>query len=551
MNIGAGQTQNWVFSKEDIAGPSGEIGSGLPSEDGTDDELEETRIDLRKRQGIKTVHITLNTCIPPVANNSTNPTTANSDSPPQLLMWVSHSLSLTNPGPNTRDNPDQENIEFEGGYANTEIDTSEDVYIGISAPNTTDWTGIWNYQIAASIDAPYHSIDKSWANLFFVDGDNHAALLVTNDTTQQNSSSDIYKQWMTITPPYSVFAHNQNDTTILGLQNSFCGLRNQAEISANIQNTNNLNTAGMVNRGLGGKPKEQFYITDLTPSSTYYGFLAVEGNSTTSGNGVVGGGGKVWKAMNFSTKAESNCALLYNLSFCSEVAYAVPSNPQLFDPSTGVSALADRYDSHAATLYQNFNYSLQQIPCKTPSVQQYSLARTCDDCARAYKTWLCAVTIPRCEDFGSDKSFLMPRNTNATFINGSSLWDLDAGLYSADNITSWTSRVASNSSRNLMIDSDIMPGPYKEVLPCEDLCYDLIQSCPASLGFGCPLEGRGLNVSYGKRSVDSGEISCSYLGAAHYLSGATRLRLGSGSFAAGTGVAALALLFWSAALALG
>jgi len=539
MNIDGGQTQNWVFPKENIAGPPGVIGLGLPSEDGTNDGPPRTRSELRKRQGTKTVYITLNTCIQPTVNTSTSPPEVDGGSPPQLQMWISQSSSLTNPGPGTRGNPDQQQFDFDGGYASFQADTSEDIYVGISAPNTTRLTGIWNYEVAASIDAPFHTVDQSGANLFFVDGDNHAALLVTNDTTQQNSTSDVYNQWMTIAPPYGVFAHNQNDTTILGVQNSFCGLKNKAQVTVNSRNTDNQNVASMVNRGLGGKPKEQFYITDLIASSTYYGFLAMEGNSTASGNGVVGGGGKVWKAMNFTTKAEDNCALLYNLTFCSEVAYAVPSNPQLFDPSTGVPALAALYDHNAALFYQNFNYSLQQIPCKTPSVQQYSLARTCDDCARAYKTWLCAVTIPRCEDFSSSKPFLMPRNTAAKFVNGSSVADtVGLNLYNADNITSWISRVASNSSRNPIIDSDIRPGPYKEVLPCEDLCYDLMQSCPASLGFGCPLEGRGLNVSYGKRSRDAGEISCSYLGAAYYLSAGGRMSLG------GIAVGVLGLMFW-------
>jgi calcium channel MID1 len=75
--------------------------------------------------------------------------------------------------------------------------------------------------------------------------------------------------------------------------------------------------------------------------------------------------------------------------------------------------------------------------------------------------------------------------------------------------------VLTNSSRNPIIDAQIKPGPYKEVLPCKDLCYDLVQSCPAALGFGCP-EGKWLNSSYGVRSPN-GDITCSYLGAAYFL----------------------------------
>ena len=212
---------------------------------------------------------------------------------------------------------------------------------------------------------------------------------------------------------------------------------------------------------------------------------------------------------------------MYNLSFCSEVAYAVPSNPDKFSPTTGLPDLAATYDKNAADMYQFFNYSLQQIACNTTSSAQYSLARTCDDCARAYKQWLCAVTIPRCEDYSSISPWLMPRNAGLDFVNGSSM------IFPGNDQSGQAplSVVATNQSRNLLIDTDIQPGPYKEVLPCEDLCYDLVQSCPAALQFGCPFPGKGLEQSYGKRSNDSGIITCSYLGAAHFLSGSERQRI--------------------------
>ncbi len=58
-----------------------------------------------------------------------------------------------------------------------------------------------------------------------------------------------------------------------------------------------------------------------------------------------------------------------------------------------------------------------------------------------------------------------------------------------------------------MIDAEIHPGPYKELLPCKDICYNLTRSCPAALGFACPLEGHGLSYSYGN-PYSGGEISC-------------------------------------------
>ena len=189
------------------------------------------------------------------------------------------------------------------------------------------------------------------------------------------------------------------------------------------------------------------------------------------------------------------------------MAYAVPSNP-----SKDVATLSAIYDHNAAEQYKFFNYSLQQIPCNTTATAQYSLARTCDDCAAAYKQWLCAVTMPRCEDYSNPSAWLMPRNTKQKSINGSTI-EVDQSLLTT---------MASNSSRNSIIDTDIQPGPYKEVLPCKNLCYDLVQSCPATFGFGCPLEGRGLNVSYGDKDPTGRLITCSYLGAAYFLNEGVR-----------------------------
>ena len=520
MNIEVGARQYWTFPKEAIDGPPGTVGPGLPGSRLSirDVDLEdEPMTELRKRQSRRQVWVSLNTCLQPDAND----TVRSSDNvmPPQLQMYISKSDNNQKPGPDVSD-PDQQIVDVDGGYAlfNTSGDSS--IYIGIAAPNTTRFNGIWNYEVAASIDAPYHSANTTWSNLYFVDGDNHAALLITNDTTQAEANSSIFQEWMSMPPPYGMFAIPHTTPSIYSVRNSYCGLKNSPAIFTNLGNVVNQNTASMTSRGLGGKPKEQFYITNLTASASYWGILAMPGNSTNSGPGVVGGGGKVFAATTFSTKSLSNCALMYNLTFCSEVAYAVPSNPDLFPPLTGgYPQLAGLYDSYAAQMYQYFNYSLQQIPCNTTSTAQYSLARNCDDCARSYKQWLCAVTIPRCEDFNNTANYLKPRNLGQNFVNGSSITTLpqfaDDGLQHH-----LLSNVAANASRSPMIDEKVRPGPYKELLPCEDLCYDLVQSCPAALGFSCPLTGKGLEDSYGIRSTDKAILSCSYLGAAHFLSDA-------------------------------
>lgn len=517
LNIEPGVTENWIFALEEIQGPHGDKGIGFPSDATTTGNMSDDGAPLKelKRQSSTPIWITLNTCLQPTSNSSTD------EIPPQLQLFYSTSADIEKPGASSEGNSGTQVI-VEGGYAMIYISASSDVFVGVTAPNITSFTGLWNYQIAASNDAPYHF----WSNdtdLLFVDGDSHAALLVTPDLTNASSNSTTYQRWMSMQAPYGLFAHDQKNRSILGVSRSYCGLLNQAKIAANVPSISNNNVGTMTNRGLGGAPKEQFYISALNASSNYWGFLAMTGNSTHSGAGVVGGGGGVWSNMTFTTKASDNCALMYNLSFCSEVAYAVPSNAELFSPLDGLPALAAVYDSYAARMYQYFNYSLQQIPCNTTASAQYSLARNCDDCARAYKQWLCAVTIPRCEDWDNTADYLAPRNMAQNFPNGSTpAWVSDPNSAQQPLLNA----VQTNSSRNSQIIDDIIqPGPYKEVLPCIDLCYDLVQSCPAALGFGCP-QGKYQNISYGVRDPDPGVMRCSYLGAAYYLSAAPpRIRM--------------------------
>jgi calcium channel MID1 len=166
---------------------------------------------------------------------------------------------------------------------------------------------------------------------------------------------------------------------------------------------------------------------------------------------------------------------------------------------------------------------LAQTPCETTSSAQYSLARTCGDCADAYKTWLCAVMIPRCTDFSSTDPWLQRRAMGQPFPNGTFLDQTDV---LAANLSQ-----ALNGSRNPAIDISIIPGPYKEILPCEDLCYNIVQSCPASMGLNCPRPGvLGFSESYGIIPTETADengritnITCNYPGLVYYLAAGGRI----------------------------
>ena len=566
-NIEPGVTQLWMYPREQLKSKHAERGVGLPRNVRDVADVDDRHVELRKRSAepgvegfselekrqdgdARTIYISINTCLQPNYIGSDVQT----DPPPQLTLYVSTEASNTNPGPNG-DSSTQREITLDKGFANASVRASGDWHMSVAAPSLpNDFAGVWNYELAVSIDDYFHAAGNG-TNLFLVDSDSAAALLVTDNLTQASASSDSYKEWMELKAPYILFANNADDTQTMGISNSFCGLNKISQIVGKQADPTGSTTSvqmEMITRGLGNKPKEQFYVTNLNSSSRYHAVLAQVGNSSASGNNVVGGGGKVWKTVSLSTKSDNNCALLYNLSFCDEVAYAVPSTPDIVSNYTHFQSL---YDDYTLKYYQNFNYSLQQIACDTTPDAQYSLAKNCDDCAKAYKEWLCAVSIPRCEDFSNDAHHLQRRNMGQNFTNGTSLPEevlnhryvpmdkaptLDGTVaYSQTHISSF----ATNSSRNPMIDEKIQPGPYKEVLPCEDLCYSLVQACPAALGFGCPYPGRGLEAGYGtRRGNGNGTLTCSYLGAYVYTGGARSLLPGSGWALVVAGLVGIVLL---------
>lgn len=192
--------------------------------------------------------------------------------------------------------------------------------------------------------------------------------------------------------------------------------------------------------------------------------------------------------------------MIYDLPFCTDTAYAVPYNPSL---QTNLTELGLQYNKQAFDLYQNFFFSRQQIPCNTTSSAQYSLARNCTDCDAAYKDWLCAVTIPRCQDYSNQEySWLQERSVNQSF------WHSNSSFLPASNETG-LNKANRNSGRTPFIQNEIRPGPWREVKPCSDLCYRLVQSCPAALQFECPV-GEWLNASYGdrKNATPGSNVTC-------------------------------------------
>ncbi|ODQ63521.1 hypothetical protein NADFUDRAFT_47907 [Nadsonia fulvescens var. elongata DSM 6958] len=383
------------------------------------------------------------------------------------------------------------------GFGNITVDvTSNDlpmsVYVGVSATsqnsNTeavassseTDSTDQWTFDLGVSTRAPLHSYTLR-PNLYLIDADFGHALLITGNLTNSQSAvpgfneTDNYEHLNNKTRIYDIYlypvGHNLDD-----LAHSYCAISTQGALL----NTDNTDVT-VTRRGLGHLPKQQFFVSGLNRSTSYHAILTLPDNqSSTSVTG-----GAVYAAMNFTTQADSNCQLVFNLDFCTEVAYAVPGNASVFSSQQ----LTQIYDGMAAALFANFTKSQQFISCHASNDSRFSGLKTCEDCSDSYKQWLCTTTIPRCQDWSNESPFLGPR--------------------------------LPGFSRNPLIDSLIKPGPYREILPCVDLCYSIMQSCDSQFGFQCPKEGSaGMLKSYGTRSTD-GDITCNYLGAVYFLSAAS------------------------------
>lgn len=307
LNLDPSTTQVYVFEKIQMFGrreaPASRIELrdelGSERETGQDGELDDERASLLPRQSSKTVFISANTCMQP----QLKPDKTAMD-PPQLTMYVSNTSKNQSPGPKA--DPSQQTFQvFQEGAVMLNMTASDDIFIGISAPNiSTDFTGIWNFELAVSIDSWYHSYNNDIASdLIWVDSDASAALLITHNLTQ--STDPAVSDELMSKQPYVMFAQNDKDKSINGVRFSYCGLQNYAQIAATKNGKfTNMVLTGMTKRGQGNLPKQEFYFMGLNSSSNYQGILAKSGTNGTAGSGIIGGGGHiVSRATQFNTKS--------------------------------------------------------------------------------------------------------------------------------------------------------------------------------------------------------------------------------------------------------
>ncbi|KAI8658353.1 hypothetical protein NCS55_01111400 [Fusarium keratoplasticum] len=503
-NLGPGKTVCYVIDKKTLLdGERSERDiTGDESTDGNNEGNQNSR-----RAEAKTVYISANTCNGPAAGTKDGKPLKM----PQLTLYVSTTNKTQCPDATNFDekNSALKEIPFVEGAVMYTLNATDTVYLSIAAPNLTrKEEAVWKYEVAISFDEYYHSYvpNNGSVELLWLDSDSKSALLVSRVLSSNSTETQTI---MKRPPPYEIYIGNSNLKTIDGLRHSACGLKNSADIWASNDKTGqryNQVTMGMTLRGPGPEqlPKQQFLLEGLNSSTNYTGILVkmpTKSNKRQSTNGrTIGGGGIVFQSTDFETSSGTNCMVVTDLTFCNETQYAVPGNNKKYNNTM----LAKEYDDYARTMYANFEKVLAQVACEAPPESAYSLARTCDDCREAYKRWLCTVSIPRCEDVMGGSNISIIRNAFHPFPNGTKL--------SADFLKGQTIKPANNASRNAFIDQTIKPGPYREMLPCEDLCYDVVQSCPAQIGFSCPQPGfQSFDVSYGQRGTG---VTCNYPGEA-------------------------------------
>lgn len=296
MNIDQGNVQFWTFPMVTLQDPLRALDRKLPLNltATNSSRLEKDLIQLATTPGdtgsSRSVWLTISTCDQPMSKSADNINT-----PLPLEVYVSRSPSNQRPDKGHSDQV----LAVDGGYGNLTLSgVTGDIWIGVRAPTSGGLDGIYNYELVASIDAPYATYfeeenpEAPWdTQMSAWDTDTNSSILATGNITNEFSNSPNFAAWLTMhPPPFSVYVYNPADPRIHGLHKSVCGLKKHAQV----QESEN----SMVK--IGGQPKQLFHVKDLNSSSSYNATMTLERQSN---NSTVRGGGTVWRATNFTTKS--------------------------------------------------------------------------------------------------------------------------------------------------------------------------------------------------------------------------------------------------------
>ncbi|KAG0250706.1 stretch-activated cation channel mid1 [Actinomortierella ambigua] len=433
--------------------------------------------------GTYAVYISVSTCVTP---KSSDPAAVC----PPLILYVSTSTQIPMPGPGM--NPDVvAMVTSTDGLIQYTAHATKDVFFSVYSPAMQgSWTGGWSIEVGASSQGYAQRYDA-------------APGLVLDDTDNTNASFLSHNFTVGSMPTFKVYLVPASQYPA-GLSRSVCAIDAiqplpLSKTTMTVSETNRTtfldtpSTYGVLpgdpNPAVNGV-RRQVRITSLQPGTSYLALFMTDVLQQS--------GAEVLYAMTpFKTKRDDNCLLLTDMSFCREVAYSVPVTPLSSMPggagTTNASVprtmteVGKLYDDFARNLMDNFDKVLGQYDCTQSS---YSLIRNCTDCSRAYRRWLCSVSIPRCTD-REDVTDLTNNIGYAAYATTTpderrnpylKLKDPPPVVVPRNTSTSRGAVVPLHQAQNPLFN----PGDYGEVLPCIDLCYDVVQSCPSFLGFGCP-----------------------------------------------------------------
>lgn len=236
----------------------------------------------------KDLYVTLATCDQPSPKNSSEEQSAK-----QLELYVS--TSQDNQKPNTTYNT--ANGSTTRGFLAMNLSVSDDVFFAVAAPSDDDFDGVYEYELTASINAPYTAAydvsDNGVSNysLIFVDSDSNSTILVTNWTTKDSGADSPI--------PYSVFVHREDEFLSPGIQSSLCAFEKKAQFQVNVLSEES--DDGFKNVLYNENQKnQQFYVKGLDAGTSYNAVIVL--GATAEGD-VVRGGGTVGTNLRFSTKS--------------------------------------------------------------------------------------------------------------------------------------------------------------------------------------------------------------------------------------------------------
>ncbi|BGP58037.1 hypothetical protein JCM8202_001724 [Rhodotorula sphaerocarpa] len=382
------------------------------------------------------------------------------------------------------------------GLANVTIGAANDgnVTIGIYAPDTADilagGDGEWSDSTVRTRNGP----TEAWVfELSISNGTADPPYFAEGKIGFRYEDSDATSVLLAATNQSAAYAPLLIPATSLSysLARSECFLRtaeaNNAAVPANVR-------PSTTSRGYGPGNRTQFLIEGLDRDTLFTAWLLE--NVTTSDGAVQR---RVWDPVFFSTKRTDSCRLVFDVPACPAVAYAVPAPTSL-----ATEDLLSFFNETISASFANFSRTLTTFPCDKNPYGLYSVVSKCSDCADAYRDYLCAATMPRCDDapassplnstlpdqYGSTgdllASWALPSSYQTSLLR-TDPFASRTPLFGPRNLSTTFPDLFSRSypptAENLARET---PFPYTEIPPCLDVCNLVQARCPPFLQFVCP-----------------------------------------------------------------